>query len=218
MTPRATGPVLFLAGATGATGRTALRLASERGIEVVAHVRPRSVQKLEGDPRAIAFELTDGPALEAALKGCTAVLQLIGTIRQRFSQGDTYASSDIETTRLLVEAAKRVGAKPHVVLLSSVGAGRPVGAYLKAKAEAERVVIDSGLSYTLVRPSALVGDRHHVPGWVSTVTRGLGLRSFQPITLEALAAALLYAGITQSPRNAIVEGKSLWSLVDAASP
>jgi nucleoside-diphosphate-sugar epimerase len=132
MTPRK----LFVAGSTGATGRVLVPLAQQRGMPFVAHVRTRHAQSPELPPNAAIFELSDSSALDAAMRGCTTVVQLIGTMRKRFSSGDTYATSDVGTTRQLVEAARRAGAD-HFVLLSSVGAGRPVGAYLQAKAQAE---------------------------------------------------------------------------------
>ncbi|MCI0572047.1 MAG: SDR family oxidoreductase, partial [Myxococcaceae bacterium] len=150
---------LFVAGATGATGRNVMRLALERGTPVVAHVRSRSAQSgpAASWPRKAVLELADAPALVEAMRGCTTVLQLIGTMRKRFSSGDTYETSDIGTTRQLVAAAKSAGVD-HLVLLSSMGAGRPVGAYLKAKAEAERLVRESGLAWTIVRPPAFEGE------------------------------------------------------------
>jgi len=204
---------LFVAGSTGATGRRVLELAQARNIPLVAHVRPRSAAKLNKDPRAAVFELSDTAALVQAMSGCTAVLQLIGTIRKRISQGDTYQSSDVETTRQLVEAA-RSAKVPHLVLLSSVGAGKPLGAYLKAKAEAEQAVTESGLSYTVFRPSAFMGDRHHVPAFVETLTRALSLDRYRPIPLGTLATALLQSALTQGPKNEVLEGSALWGFID----
>ena len=90
---------------------------------------------------------------------CTTVVQLIGTMRKRFAQGDTYESSDVGTTRQLVAAATEAQID-HFVLLSSVGADKPMGAYLKAKAEAERIVFDSGIPWTVFRPSSFDGGGH----------------------------------------------------------
>src|SRR5207245_164039 len=95
--------------------------------------------------------------LRTALARCTTVTQLIGTTRKRFAAGDTYESSDIGTTRQLVDAAHAAGTIDHFILLTSVGAGKPRGAYLRAKAEAERIVIESGIAYTIFRPSFLIG-------------------------------------------------------------
>lgn len=209
---------LFVAGSTGATGRTLLPLAQRRGVQLVPHVRPASAERLgaECPPGAAVLELDDSPALAQALSGQTTVVQLIGTMRKRFSSGDTYESSDIGTTRSLVRAAQG-GTVDHIVLLSSVGAGKPRGAYLKAKAEAERLVTESGIDWTIFRPSAFVGEGHSVPWGVAGLTRGLGLHRYRPIPIEQLASAILHVACSQGPLGTVLEGTNLWSVVDDAA-
>jgi uncharacterized protein YbjT (DUF2867 family) len=208
---------LFVAGATGATGRTVMRQGLARGVHVLAHVRPKSAgSELAREwPRQAVVELSDGETLVEMMRGYTTVLQLIGTMRKRFGAGDTYETSDIGTTRQLVEAAKRAGVD-HFVLLSSVGAGRPVGAYLKAKAEAERLVRDSGLPYTVLRPPAFEGEYHQPIPLLRALTRLPLLRGLRPIRLEQLAAALLRVAERRAPLDAVLEGDSLWAEVAAA--
>ncbi len=210
---------LFIAGSTGATGRALLRLATARGLgeRVVPHLRPRGANTLQVQPpaNAIVLDLGDEPALTTALRGFTTVVQLIGTMRKRFGTGDTYEASDIGTTRQLVGAARTAGVD-HIVLLSSVGAGRPVGAYLHAKARAEAIVRDSGLAYTIFRPSAFYGEGHAgIPG-AKPVLRALGWRRYEPIAVDDLVAAMLHAALERAPLGVAVEGNSLWDVVDAA--
>ncbi len=207
---------LFVAGATGATGRTVMRQALARGVSGVAHVRPKSASsELAREwPRKAVVELSDGAQLIEAMAGSTTVLQLIGTMRKRFATGDTYETSDIGTTRQLVEAAKRAGVD-HFVLLSSVGAGRPMGAYLKAKAEAERRVRESGIPWTVLRPPAFEGEYHQPMPLLRVVTRLSVLRNMRPIHLEQLAAVLLRVAAQRGPLNAVLEGDSLWAEVEA---
>ncbi len=205
---------IFVAGATGAVGQVLLQLAPKQQADVVAHARPKSASKVSGQVAAI--ELSD-PKLADAMRGCTTVVQLIGTMRKRFSSGDTYETSDIGTTRQLVDAAKECGTVDHVVLLSSVGAGSPTGAYLKAKAEAERIVTVSGIPYTIFRPSAFA-DREGVfiPG-MGAITRLLGLKKYEPIKLAELASAILWSALNRAPLGVALEGASLWDIVTKAA-
>jgi uncharacterized protein YbjT (DUF2867 family) len=204
---------LFIAGATGAVGRTLMRLAPQMGVDVVPHVRPKTAGERPPYPDAVVLELSDTEALAGALRGCTTVVQLIGTMRKRFASGDTYETSDIGTTEQLVEAAKKVGSVDHFVLLSSVGAGQPMGAYLKAKARAEEIVRDSGLSWTVFRPSAFIGEGHKVPWVAQAFTRALGARRYQPIRVEQLASAILKVSRQGAPLDTVLEGDSLWQQV-----
>lgn len=205
---------IFVAGSTGAVGRTVLRLASERGLDskLLAHRRPKSAEREGKIDNTAVFELGDSAALENALAECSSVLQLIGTMRKRFASGDTYESSDIGTTRQLVEAAQKAGVS-HLILLSSVGAGRPVGAYLKAKAKAEALVRDSGIAWTIVRPSAFEGEGHPNFPVLRAISSALKLHTFAPIRVEDLAGALFAMADAGAPKNTVVEGKLLWEWV-----
>src|SRR5262249_32915216 len=95
-------------------------LCDARGVAIVPHLRPKHTSGGAGvDPRAAVLDLADVGALTDALRGCTTVMQLIGTMRRRFADGDTYEVSDIGTTRQLVEA----GARGHRRSRGAVGLG-----------------------------------------------------------------------------------------------
>ena len=204
---------LFIAGASGATGQLVLPLAVSEGVPVLAHLRPKRGRA--ADAQHAVFELSDTEALVAALRGCSTILQLIGTVRARFAAGDTYETSDVGTTRALVEAGRTAGID-HVVLLSSVGAGYPLGAYLRAKAAAERLVQQSALPWTIFRPSAFQSDQHRLPG-LALFTRAPGLDRFRPMPLSWLARGLVRTGKERAPLGAVLEGRELFAWVSPAS-
>ncbi len=210
---------IFVAGANGATGRTLLSSAEPDPSDLVPHLRPGTAERLgEAAPDGAAvLDLGDAAALRAALTDCTTVIQLIGTMRKRFAAGDTYASSDIGTTRCLVEAS-RDSRVDHIVLLSSVGAGSPRGAYLKAKAEAEGLVRNSGCAWTIFRPSAFVGGGHSLPWGSAGLLRAVAPKRSRPIDIEDLARTLLWVARERKPLDAVLEGASLWEAVDQSLP
>lgn len=219
---------IFVAGATGATGTAlfALPEAAALGNRLRPHLRPGRAaagHPLAKHPGAWVGELGDEDALAEVLAECRTIIQLVGTMRKRFHTGDTYARSDIGTTRELIRAARRTGGIRHVVLLSSVGAGRPLGAYLRAKAEAERIVRESGLAWTIVRPSSFDGGGHRPPPGMAAALNGLagiGFRAtadrLRPIRIGDLAATILAAAQDEAPRHGrILEGRTLWEAVRA---
>ena len=210
MTPRK----LFVAGASGATGRRVVSLAAEQGLAVLQHLRPKP-GRLASTTTAV-FSLSDVEALRAALQGCTSVLQLIGTTRQRFAAGDTYESSDVGTTRALVDASRETGID-HVVLLSSAGAGYPLGPYLRAKADAERLVKECTLPWTIFRPSAFISETQRPPAAFAALTRALGLRRFEPIQLSLLAEGIVRCAKERAPLDTVLEGSDLFRWVSPAS-
>ncbi len=207
--------VLFIAGSTGVVGRALVEQAGARQVAIVPQVRPKRAATGPVDPRAAVLDLGDGDALAEVLARCTTVVQPIGTMRKRFETGDTYETSDVGTTAQLVAAARRAGID-HFVLLSSVGAGSPRGACLKAKARAEALVRDSGLPFTIFRPSMLIGDDRGFPG-AETLGRLLRLETYAPIRVESLAATLLHVALRRAPLGATLEGHSLWAEVREAT-
>ena len=219
---------VFVAGATGATGSVFVPEATRAGFDLVLHVRPQSAARspLAKDPRARVLELGDVSALADAMAGCDAVVSFVGTMRDRFKAGDTYASSDVGSARALVEGARLAGV-PRFLLLSSVGAGG-AGAYLKMKAECEAIVRDSGLRHTIFRPSVLVtpegadagshGARRAPPAFGGLLGAlgalpGLGgfAEDYKPIPLDVLARAFIQ--VLEWPKDgAVLSGRDLWPL------
>jgi uncharacterized protein YbjT (DUF2867 family) len=181
------GAVLFVAGATGFTGREVVRQARQRGLTTVAHVRPDSPRLADWQDRFTALGAMvdstawDGPAM-AALLGrlqTTHLFALIGTTRARGRDAkksggrEDYETVDYGLTALLARAAVESGARPRLVYLSAVGAHpKARTAYMKARHRAEQAVITSGLPYIIARPSFIVGpDRDD-----GRVTERLGAR------------------------------------------
>ena len=223
---------IFVAGATGATGQVFVPLAA--GHELLLHVRPKTAPRtsLSTDPRARVFELTDAATLLAELSGCDAVVSFVGTVRHRFREGDTYAASDVGSTRALVGGAVAAGV-PRLLLLSSVGAGGTTGAggpgaYLRMKGESERIVRESPLRFTIFRPSFLVSPpdaaeglhgARRPPRFLSPMFRALrrvpGLSGFaddlRPIPIAVVARAFLR--VLETPMDGcVLFGRDLWRL------
>ena len=146
-------PIAFVAGATGYTGRALLEELARNETTWTARPHARSAGKLDG---AVVCDPRDVEALTEGMRGCDAVVQLIGTVRANFAEGD-YEDIDYGTTVALGEAARAAGV-PRLLLLSSVGAGKPRGRYLQVKRKTEAWVEASGLEYTIVRPSFIVGQ------------------------------------------------------------
>src|SRR5690349_2433319 len=136
-------PTAFVAGATGYTGRALLEEFARLKTAWTARPHARIAGRIDG---AVVCDPRDVDALAQGMRGCDAVVQLIGTVRARFEQG-SYEDIDYGTTVALGEAAKRAGV-PRLLLLSSVGAGSARGRYLAIKRKTEAWVQASGLEYT----------------------------------------------------------------------
>jgi uncharacterized protein YbjT (DUF2867 family) len=201
-------PTAFVAGATGYTGRALMELFANEKSDWKPRPHARSAGKLAD---AVVCDPRDVKALTDGMRGCDAVVQLIGTVKARFAEGD-YDDIDYGTTVALGEAAKAAGV-PRLLLLSSVGAGKPRGKYLQVKRKTEEWVERSGLEYTLVRPSFIVGEGRRGAQLLGLVT--YAIPSLRGIEVHELARVFLRALERRDEvRNQILEGKSLWKLLE----
>ena len=208
---------IFIGGATGATGQEVVRHGRNKATLVV-HVRPKSVDKYRAQqpdgPEPAVFDLADAEALSTAMNGCEAVISCIGTMAKRFGSGDTYASSDIGANRALVEAAQAAGVS-HFVLMGSWGTKRGPGPYFAAKRQIEQIVRDSGLAWTLLRPSALVGNGRGSSllklGNVFARVPGLGgvVQDATGIGVDQCARAMVRIALSGSHRGEVLMGRQI---------
>jgi uncharacterized protein YbjT (DUF2867 family) len=147
---------------TGASGKTGWRVVEEarrRGWEVTAILRPGSAvpEGLNGADLA-RLELGDGAALEQALRGCDALVIATGARPSVDLLGPLKV--DALAMRPQIEACKAAGVK-RVVLVSSLCSGRLLhplnlfGLILVWKRVGERLLAESGLEWTVVRPGGL---------------------------------------------------------------
>jgi NADH dehydrogenase len=206
-------PIAFIAGASGFTGRAMLAELSRNPSGWRARPHARAAGRIDHPDVVVCDPLAREP-LAAGMRGCDAVVQLIGTTRRRFAEGD-YDQIDYGTTVALGEAARTAGV-PRLLLLSSVGAGNPRGRYLEVKRRTEEWVERSGLAYTIVRPSFIVGPRRL--GWKLAGALLFFSPTLRPIDVRDLARVFVRA-LEQPERvnGKILEGESLWAMLGPGS-
>ena len=231
----------WVAGATGYTGKHLVSCLRDHDLPTVAHIRPgsSSLDTLAPTFRAKGAQVDTSPwvlePLTAALEKTAPdlVFCLIGTTKSRMSalksEGKSAASAsymavDFGLTHLLLQALQAAGLSPRFVYLSSLGAQtRGPGAYLKARWEAERAVMSSGLPYVIARPGLIAGtDReesrptesigalaaHAATAVLDTLGAKDTARRWRPISATELAAALFHYA-TGARENLIVESQDL---------
>jgi NADH dehydrogenase len=122
---------------------------------VRALVNRREIPPREG-LTPIRGELADALALERGLIRCDAVIHLVGIIFER-PKRVTFERVHVDGTRVVIDAARRAGVK-RFVHMSALGT-RPNAAsrYHRTKFEAEQQVMQSGLDWTILRPSMIHG-------------------------------------------------------------
>jgi uncharacterized protein YbjT (DUF2867 family) len=148
--------LVFVTGASGFVGSSVISEVLERGNGVralVHHRRPTT----DGRVEVVEGDISDPAKLERAIRGCDTVIHLVGIIFEKRSQGATFESVHVQGTRNVVDATRRAGVKRYIHM-SALGT-RPdaVSRYHKTKFAAEEYVRNSGLAWTIFRPSLIHG-------------------------------------------------------------
>jgi len=140
--------------ATGTAGRAVTRALIEAGHDVVCVLRPcASPRPPHPGADARPCDVTDPGALARAVIRGGAFDALVSCLASRTgAPGDAWAL-DYQAHSDALRAAKRAGIG-QFVLVSAICVQKPVLAFQKAKRAFEEELIASGLTYSIVRPTA----------------------------------------------------------------
>src|SRR5438270_125798 len=109
----ATGRV-FLTGGSGLVGTAVLNELLARGYEVNALLHRGSLSGSDEHVHIIRGDALDAAAVREGMRGCDAVIHLVGIIMERPRGGVTFERMHVDATRTVVEAAKAGGVRRYV--------------------------------------------------------------------------------------------------------
>ena len=187
-------------GAFGYTGKYIARRLLADGIRVKTLTgHPERPNPFGAQVVAAPFNFDDLPTLIDQLSGAST---LYNTYWVRFSRGEVTFDRAVENTRTLIQAAKDagVGRIVHVSITNpSLNSSLP---YFRGKAQVEEAIIDSGISYAIIRPTVIFGIEDILINNIAWMLRrfplfvvpGGGGYRFQPIFVEDLAGLAVDAG------------------------
>jgi NADH dehydrogenase len=206
-------PVL-VTGGSGFVGSHAVRELVRRGYRPVCLVRDpgKLYRRLEGVApgriTAVQGSLFNEAALREAAEQSAAAIHLVGIIVE--SGGQSFSKVHIEGTRRVVNAVKAAGVKRYVHM-SALGARvNAISEYHQTKHAAEEYVRQSGLDWTIFRPSIVHGPDGEFmelmkafskprfrPGyealWLGMPYFGKGINKLQPVAVQDVAACFVSA-------------------------
>src|SRR6185369_3298526 len=179
---------IAITGAGGFVGtHLTQRLEAEGHVLVLMSRRARAAE-----PRIVVNSLSDITVLTRLFSGCTAVAHCAGINRELGSQ--TYQRVHVGATTNVVEAARAAGVE-KLVLLSFLRVRPDCGsAYHESKWEAEEIVRNSGLDYTIIKAGVVYGRGDHMLDHISHALHtfpvfglvGLKEKSVRPLAVEDL--------------------------------
>ena len=197
---------LAITGGTGFVGAHVIDAALVGGHQVTALTR-RAQPAREG-LTWIAGDLADRAALDGLVAGADAIIHVAGVLKARDAAG--FELGNVEGTKLLLAAAQAADTR-RFILVSSLAAREPrLSLYGASKANAEGLVEQSGLDWTIVRPPAVYGPGDRETLDLFKMARGGQI--FMPpagrlslIHVDDLAALLLALAAPDGPTGLLLE-------------
>ncbi len=241
-----TTPILFIAGATGYTGRALVAQARQHGLCTVAHVRPDSPH-LDAHRQAftaLGAEVDTTPWEAAAMTrrlstlAPSHVFALLGTTRKRAKAAgstakDHYLQVDFGLTHCLIDALAAAPAT-RFIYLSSIGVkADSASSYLQARWRVEAALAQSALPYIIARPSFISGPNRDEARPAERIAARLGdatlalagalgarhLRQrYRSIDDQGLARALLALALDPTRVREVIQADALQALAEGAPP
>jgi uncharacterized protein YbjT (DUF2867 family) len=177
--------MILVTGATGTIGGAVVRQLAERGEKVRAFTRNPRAARLPDGVEVVSGDYTDPDSVAAAMADVQAVFLV-----------NIPAPGRPDTDTALVAAARSAGVR-RLVKLSAIGTGDPaLRDFGNWHVPGEQAVRESGLTWTIVRPSAFASNtlswaeeiRTGAPVPIRTGTGGQGVIDPRDVAAVAVAA------------------------------
>lgn len=216
--PSITPGRVFVVGATGYIGKFVVRELVSRGYEVVSFARERSgvgattmADELRLQLKGSLVRFGDVSSMDSLLKSgiCGEHFDVVVSCLTSRNGGiqDSW-NIDYQATRNALDVAVAAGAK-QFILLSAICVQKPMLEFQRAKLKIEKELQESGLTWSIVRPTAFFKS---IAGQVESVKKGKPyvvfgngeLTACKPISERDLARFIADCLVDSSKQNRIL--------------
>ena len=145
---------IVVTGANGFVAKNVRKLLSNEDVSIFGISR-KNFLNYKSETKIISPNLRIND-ISHKLKNCNALIHLIGTGRQTVNS--TYEHVNVENTKKIIQLCKKSKIK-KIVYISGLGiSNKSVTSYFISKYKAEKEIIESGLDYTILRASYIIGN------------------------------------------------------------
>ena len=183
---------IAVTGAFSYSGKYITKRLLEHGEEVITLTgHPNRPDPFGGKVKAYPLDF-DETSMTRSLQGVDV---LVNTYWVRFDKGENTQPRAVENTRKLIDAAKAAGVKRVVHISITNPSANSHLPYFWGKAANEKAVMESGMSYAILRPTVLVGGEDILINNIAFLLRrfpffvlpGDGSYKLQPVYVDDLA-------------------------------
>jgi len=186
-------------GGSGFVGRHICHQLAGQGyrVRVASRDRERAKDKLIFLPtvEVESVDVHDPRELAAFVRGADAAINLVGVLHERAGAG-SFQAAHVELVGKVVAACREAGVR-RLLHMSALNADRNgPSRYLRSKGEAEAIVRDSGLEWTVFRPSVIFGEGDSFLNLFAQLLQFMPVvflacpnSRFQPVFVEDVATA-----------------------------
>ena len=198
---------ITITGANGFVAKNLRNFLSKNHIKVIAIAR-KTFQKHHTETVVYSKTLLE-KGLQNKLRNCDALVHLIGIGKQ----SSKYNFEDnIDLTKNMIKTCKKSGIK-KIIYISGLGVTKNSRSdYFISKYKAEQEIINSGLDYTIFRPSYIVGKKDYLSKFILkqikkgiVIIPGSGKYHLQPIFVEDVAKIIVESIYEKKFSNKILD-------------
>ena len=199
---------IVITGASGFVARNLRKYLSEKNIKLISISR-NDFKKFKNEYKIISKNY-DEKILLSKIKNSDALIHLVGVGKQSIKTD--YDMINVEFTKHIVNLSKKAKIKKFVFTSGlGVSSNTSLG-YFISKYKAEKLIVNSGLNYTIFRPSYIVGKDDLFTKYLKKQIKkgkidipGSGTYSIQPIYINDVVKIILQSVLQTKFRNKIID-------------
>ncbi len=198
---------IAITGANGFVAKNLRRILYEEKIGSACIAR-RNFSKYNTETKIITEKFST--KLASQIQNCDALIHLIGSGRETPENG--YQETNVELTKKIVEICKKAKIK-KIIYNSGLGVSEnSTSSYFISKLKAEQSITNSGLDYTIFRPSYIIGKDDLLSQSLkkqikkgTVIIPGSGNYKLQPILVNDVAKIILKSITTKKFSKKIID-------------
>jgi len=198
---------IVITGANGFIARNLRRFLNEKKIATICIAR-RNFRNYKSEIKIISTEFSHIPI--SKLKNSNSLIHLIGIGKE--TPENSYQSANIELTKKIIILCKKAKIK-KIIYNSGLGVSKKTTSrYFVSKLKAEQLIVNSGLDYTIFRPSYILGTDDLLSQNLkkqikkgSIIIPGSGNYKLQPISVNDVTKIILQATTSKKFSKKIID-------------